>query len=116
MIRKWIRRMIAEELEEELTTNALEYVNHDAIAESIDLETLAGHMDVSSVAGEIDQSGLAEYIDTDVVANNLDIDVEKVVMHMLENVNLNDFIENVGVIEVANLVYDMIHEKKEAEE
>lgn len=88
MIRKWIRRMIAEELEE----NALEYVNHDEIAESIDLQALAGHVDVYDVAREMDACDIAEHVDAYDVANELDID------------------------RVAKIVYDAIREKKEEEE
>ena len=116
MIRKWIRRMIAEELEEELRTNALEYVDHDEIAESIDLQTLAGHVDTYDVAREMDACDVAEHVDIYDVVTELDIDAEKVAKHVLDNMDLNEFIENRGVVEIASLVYDMIHEKKEEEE
>lgn len=116
MIRKWIRRMIAEELEEELTTNALEYVDHDAIAESIDLQALAGHVDTYDVAREMDACDVAEHVDTYDVANELDIDARTVANYMLENMSVGELIEDQGVAALASLVYDMIHEKKEEEE
>ncbi len=87
MIRKWIRRMIAEELEE----NALEYVDHDDIAENIDLQVLAGHIDTYDVAMEMDACDVAGHMDTYDVANQLDID------------------------ELVRLVYNMIREKEEEE-
>lgn len=87
MIRKWIRRMIAEELKE----NALEYVDHDEIAESIDLQTLASHIDTYDVAREMDACDVAEHVDIYDVANELDID------------------------ELVRLVYNMIREKEEEE-
>ena len=104
--------MIVEELEE----NALEYVNHDEIAESIDLQALAGHVDVYDVAREMDACDIAEHVDTYDVARELDIDARTVANYMLEHMSVGELIEDQGVAALASLVYDMIHEKKGEEE
>ena len=104
MIRKWIRRMIAEELKE----NALEYVDHDEIAENIDLQALAGHIDTYDVAREMDACDVAEHVDRYDVAENIDLHDLAGHIHTGEHFSSRDIAKHVVDI--------MLAKKKEEEE
>jgi len=106
MIRKWIRRMIAEELKE----NALEYVDHDEIAESIDLQALAGHIDTYDVGREMDPCDVAEHVDIYEVAENIDLQA------LAGHIHSGDIAEHFNSDEVVKHVCDMMLAKKKEEE